>query len=221
MHLPNLKPKAIIFDMDGVLVDSEHWWQIWEKKFLSKTLSAWDNQHQKEIIGRSLKDIHGILQNKYGLTMSWLEFKQGYNRAAKMIYQKQCNLMPWVREVLDFLANTSIKLALTSSSFRSWIDMALKRFKLFDYFDAIVSAQDVGSHGKPAPDIYLYTAQKLQIDPAYCIVVEDSKNGILSAKAAGMVAIGYQTPDNMEQNLRQADIIINNLKDLRLFYAHH
>jgi len=221
MHLPNLKPKAIIFDMDGVLVDSEHWWQIWEKKFLSKTLSRWDNQHQKAIIGRSLKDIHGILQNKYGLKMNWPEFMNNYNQMAKQVYQKQCNLIPNALKILDLLSQKEVKLALSSSSFRSWIDMMLKRFSLADYFDAIVSAQDVGSHGKPAPDIYLYTAQKLQIDPAYCIVVEDSKNGIVSAKAAGMVAIGYQTPDNMEQNLRQADIIINNLKDLRLFYAHH
>jgi HAD superfamily hydrolase (TIGR01509 family) len=220
MELPNLKPKAIIFDMDGVLVDSEHWWQKLGQKFYTKLLGKWNKKNQHQIIGRSLKDIHRILQNKYGLKMSWPEFMNNYNQMAKQVYQKQCNLMPGALEVLDFLAGANIKLALASSSFRSWIDMALKRFDLVDYFNAIISAQDVGSRGKPAPDIYLCTAQKLQTDPARCIVVEDSKNGILSAKAAGMIAIGYQTPDNNGQDLRQADIIINNLKNLTI-YAHH
>ncbi|MEK9165570.1 MAG: HAD family hydrolase [Patescibacteria group bacterium] len=93
--IKNLRFKAVIFDMDGVLIDSEHWWQKWEKKFLTEQLGSWNKERQQRIIGRSLKDIHRILQDKYNMC-----------------------------------------------------------------FDVVVSAEDVYSLGKPAPNIYLYTARK-------------------------------------------------------------
>jgi HAD superfamily hydrolase (TIGR01509 family) len=89
--------------------------------------------------------------------------------------------------------------------------MVVSRFKLKRYFDAIVSAEEVGSRGKPAPDIYLWTANKLDIQPADCLVVEDSTNGILSAKAAGMKVVGYRTKDNQGQDLSRADKIVRDL----------
>lgn len=213
----NLKLKAVIFDMDGVLVDSEYWWQKWETKFFKYLFGEWNESDWMNIIGRSLKDIYRVLEDNYNLTMSWTDFQYAYNQTASDIYQKQCQLMPDAYEVLDFLTKNSVKLALASSSFHSWIKMTVDRFKLGMYFDVVVSAEDVKGHGKPAPDIYLYTARKLKVKPNKCLVVEDSSNGILAAKAAGIFAIGYQTKFNRLQDLRGADEIVKNLGEIEKF----
>jgi len=205
---------AVIFDMDGVLVDSEHWWAPLQDKFFTELVGQWNEKSRQGIMGRSLKDIHSVLQTKYGLKMGWLEFADSYGQRAKPLYQKQCNLMPGLPQVLDRLKQQSLKLALASSSFHSWIEIVLERFALKKYFEAVVSAEDVGLRGKPAPDIYFYTAQRLQVKPRECIVIEDSTNGILSAKASGMTAVGYQTPFNSGQDLKRADEIIKDLNQI-------
>jgi HAD superfamily hydrolase (TIGR01509 family) len=92
--------------------------------------------------------------------------------------------------------------------------MVLTRFDLSEYFSAVVSAEDVGSRGKPAPDIYLYTAKKVHARPGECVVVEDSTNGVTSGKAAGMRVVAYQTPFNKDYDLTGADAIITNLREL-------
>lgn len=203
--------KAVIFDMDGVLVDSEYWWKIWEVRFLKYLLGCWNKEKQQKIMGRGLKDIHSLLQKEYQCLISWEEFKNKYNQAAKRIYETQVILMPNVRQTLIALKQKGVKIGLASSSFKLWIAMVVGRFKLKKYFDAIVSAEEVGSRGKPAPDIYLWTANKLNIQPAKCLVVEDSTNGILSAKAAGMTVVGYRTKDNQGQDLRLANKIVRDL----------
>jgi HAD superfamily hydrolase (TIGR01509 family) len=133
---------------------------------------------------------------------------------AEQVYKSQCSLMTEVKMVLDFLKQSDIRLAIASSSFHSWIKMVLERFTLVKYFPVIVSAEDVGLRGKPAPDIYVYTVKKLNLQPKDCLVVEDSTNGVLSAKAAGTWVVGYRTPFNQSQDLREADISVKNLKDL-------
>lgn len=208
------KPKAIIFDMDGVLINSEYWWQLWEKKFMLQELGEWGSQQQSKIIGRSLLDIYTILQKEYRIKSTWRQFKASYNQAAKQIYQHQCSLMSGVPQILKQIQQQGIRIALASSSFHAWIKMVVERFKLQSYFTVIVSAQNVGSHGKPAPDIYLYTAQQLKTIPTECLVIEDSSNGILSAKTAGMSVVGYQTAFNKSHDLTKADMVVTDLKIL-------
>lgn len=214
------KIKAIIFDMDGVLIDSEHWWQKFEHKFFASILKPWNKETERnieyDIMGRGLKDIHQVLRDKYGLKMTWPALRTAFDNAALDIYLKQCKLMPGVLEVLDYLKKKGIKTALASSSFHSWIKMMLNRFELKKYFDAIVSSQDVGSRSKPAPDIYLYTAKKLKLEPQDCLVVEDSQNGILSAKRAGMKVVGYRSKNNQGVDLGEADVVIGDLRELNL-----
>lgn len=214
----NYSIQAIIFDMDGVLVDSEFWWCKFEDQFYREIMPDWNEQDHGQVVGQSLKDIHQLLSQKYQLRLSWPEFQARYHAEASNIYQTQVNLMPGAAEVLADLAERGIILALASSSFHSWIEMVVERFDIKKYFKIIVSSEDVGERGKPAPDIYLFTAKKLGVDPQDCLVIEDSTNGILSAKAAGMTAVAYKSARNPSQKYDKADSVID---DLTLIYENY
>ncbi|HBH45912.1 MAG TPA: haloacid dehalogenase [Candidatus Jacksonbacteria bacterium] len=214
MQILNLKPRAVIFDMDGVLIDSEKWWPLFERKFFIEILGKWSMPLHREVVGRSIKDIHQILTQHHGLKMNWQEFRQAYDVAALDLYNRQCSLMPGARAVIEHCAKKGINLAVASSAFRSWIDLVLTRFELTIFFKVVVSAEDVGGRGKPAPDIYLASLDKLGLPPEKCLVIEDSKNGILAGKAAKIKVIGYRTPDNVGVDLSAADQEIANLEEI-------
>lgn len=207
--------KAVIFDMDGVLVDSERVWFQTTKAWLSGlTHQPFSEQEEASITGKSVPDIYRSLNERYALPISEQEFFATYMQLAKDVYMRRALLMPHARETLEAIRRSKIALALASSSPHSWIGMTLSRFALAPYFSVIVSSEDVGFRGKPAPDIYVHAAKKLETAPAHCLAVEDSANGILSAKASGMIAIGYQTSHNQNQNLKTADAIITDLIDI-------
>ena len=93
--------------------------------------------------------------------------------------------------------------------------MVMDKFSLWGAFDVVVSAEEVNGNGKPAPDIYLYTAQQLGVGPGDCVVIEDSKNGVLSARSAGMFCIGLRNGFNEEQDLSAADVVVEGFEELR------
>lgn len=210
--------KAVIFDMDGVLVDSEAWWFQTTKKWLSRLIGkTWDEKEEARITGKSVPDIYRFLNERYSLSISGQEFFDTYMRLAKDVYMRHASLTLHARETLEAIRGCEISLALASSSPHSWIQMVVSRFALAPYFSLIVSSEDVGFRGKPAPDIYLYTAQKLGILGARCLVVEDSANGVLAAKAAGMITLGYRSLHNQNQNLKKADAVIADLMEIVLY----
>lgn len=214
-RLTGFNPTTIIFDMDGVLVDSEFWWCQFEDEFYPRIMPGWEKKDHHQIIGQSLTGIYKFFIEQYDLNLSWPQFRKAYMDQASKIYQEQVDLMPGAKKLLADIYTRGQTLALASSSFHSWIEMVVTRFDLKKYFKAIVSSQDVGQRGKPAPDIYLYTARQLHVEPKDCLVIEDSTNGVLSAKAAGMTAIAYKSPRNPEQDYSQADLVINDLGDLK------
>lgn len=113
-----------------------------------------------------------------------------------------------IRELLSALKENKIPIAVASSSPKKIINVILNKFQLEDYFKFIVSGEEV-SHGKPAPDIFLETAKRLTIAPADCVVIEDSKNGSIAAKKAGMKCIGFQNLNSGNQDLTSADLIVD------------
>ena len=108
-----------------------------------------------------------------------------------------------------------IKVALASSSPRNHIEAIIKKFNLTDYFHAMVCGEDV-KEGKPSPDIFLHTAKIINTLPKECIVIEDSYNGVLSAKAANMKCIGFRNLNSGNQDLSKADMIVTSLKDINI-----
>ena len=215
--------KAVIFDMDGVILDSEIHWKKAELTLFNQILPKWTKNDQQRIIGLNINDTYRILANEYGLELSRPDFIDRVMGVALQVYQKKAHLLPDFLDFIKRLKENIIPTALASSSLKEWINIAIERFGLDGYFDYIISTEDLDTKGKPAPDIYLYAAKKLNIDPSDCIVIEDSRNGVLAAKAAGMSCIGFRNGFNKKQDLSPADWEaegfknINNNKFFRLF----
>lgn len=205
---------ALIFDMDGVIVDSELHWKSLEGYFLRSLVPAWKAVDQGRIIGLSIDSLYAMLTGEYGLQLPKGQFLALYHGMASEIYGQKSSLIDGFRELLADLTRNNVPLALASSSPRDWIDILLDRFDLRSSFRVVVSADELQGEGKPSPAIYLLTAKRLGIDPQGCVVIEDSNNGVLSAKAAGMYCIGFRNGFNQEQDLSSADLIINKFAEL-------
>lgn len=199
--------------MDGVLIDSESVWPRVEDEFYSKLLPAWEKTHLHNLMGKGARDIHTYLQKNFNCSLTYEEYLQMYYLMADRVY-KNVQLMPNAQEVLALLQKSQRGVALASSATRQIINTVLNRFNLHPYFETTVSAEDVNMRGKPAPDIYLYTASSLHVSPKHCIAIEDSAHGIASAKAAGMYSVAYKTPYNENQTLDSADAAITDLREI-------
>jgi HAD superfamily hydrolase (TIGR01509 family) len=202
--------------MDGVIVDSELHWHSLEGYFLKSLIPTWTAADQGRIIGLSLPNSYSLLKSEYGLQTDEQEFLARYHDMATQIYSEKTELLPGFSRTLAYLQGIKMPLAVASSSHRSWIELVLDKFELHDAFEVVVSADEVGGKGKPAPDIYLYTAGRLGVKPEECTVIEDSRNGVLSAKSAGMFCIGIRNGFNEEQDISAADVIIEGFGQLDL-----
>ena len=206
--------KAVIFDMDGVIMDSELHWKKAELTLFKKLLPKWTKADQQTILGLNVHDTFRKLSNDYGLTLNHMDFLKRVEGIALEVYRKRANLMPGFIDVIQNLKNKKIPVALASSSLREWIDIGLSRFNIKPYFDLIVSNEDLDVPGKPAPAIYLHTAKLLNVKPSDCVVIEDSKNGVMSAKNAGMYCIGFRNGFNNKQDLSKSDLEVEGFKNL-------
>jgi len=203
--------KAVIFDMDGVIVDSETYWNASELLFLKRIIPNWDESIHKRIVGMCVPDVYKLISNEKTITVDEKEFTRLYEEQAQKIYGKQAQLFLGVVELLKSL---TVPIALASSARRSWIDAVLDRFDIRGYFSINLSVEDLGCAGKPSPEIYLEAAKQLGIAPKDCIVIEDSDNGIKAAKSAGMRCIGFKNGVTHGQTLEEADEIIDDIRQL-------
>jgi HAD superfamily hydrolase (TIGR01509 family) len=206
---------TVIFDMDGVVVDSELYWGKPDFNFLRSLIPGWDmNKHMKRT-GISIYDIHESLKPEFSVSIKKSEFLNKYHRLAEEIYGKKSLLLPGFLEFIRSLKREGFKTAIVSSSPRSWIDIVMKRFGIANLFDRIVSADGFKGRGKPAPDIYLHAAGELGVNPGDCVVIEDSENGVASAKAAGMKCIGFRGKNKTGvQELSRADFVVDGFSEL-------
>jgi HAD superfamily hydrolase (TIGR01509 family) len=213
-HRPPSIVYPVIFDMDGVIVDSERHWKLLEGFFLRSLVPAWGERDQGRIIGLSLHDLYRMLVDEYGVTETRERFTALYFEMANEIYAEKVSLMEGFQDVLLRLAEQDVPVALASSSPLPWINIVLDRFALRPYFRVVISADELADgEGKPSPTIYLLAAQRLGVAPGDCIVIEDSQNGVLSAKRAGMYCIGFRNGFNDEQDLSAADTIIHSFHE--------
>ena len=206
--------KAVIFDMDGVIVDSESHWKEVEPLFLGRLVPKWGPRDYRRIIGCSIQDIHALLVQDYGLAMGWPEFIAAYGAIADDIYGRRASLLEGFEALLKGLIREKLPVGLASSSPRRWIDMVVDRFGLRSSFKAIVSADDLKGEGKPSPAVYLRAARELGAAPEGCAAIEDSTNGVRSAKRAGMLCVGLSDGRGHAQDLSEADLVVRSLADL-------
>jgi|GEM_PF-188858 len=212
--------KAFVFDMDGVIVDSESQWKKLEHKFLKKELPTWGEQDYENITGLGIVQFYQYLVDRHGLTLGIEEFEEKNREIARQIYKEYVSLTPGFRSFIGELASMDCKIALCSSSPMEWIEIVLERFDLRDFFQVVVSSDHVNGVGKPDPAIYKLVASKLEMNPADCLVVEDSRHGIHAARDAGMTVLGFQPGDN-KQSLEDSHGVLfgfENLSPKALFF---
>ncbi len=199
---------GVVFDFDGVLYDSEKHWYVIENEYLLDRIATWRPEDYKHLIGRSLPEAYSYLR-QHGLLLSEEQYVADYHKMAVRLYSELAKPLKGIHDLLHGVAAKKRKVAIASSSKRTWINTALKANKLSIDIPIIVSAADAEiNHGKPAPDVYLRAAYLLQENPSQLIAIEDSKNGVLSAKAAGLYCIGLRNGFNDSQDLTAADRIM-------------
>ena len=207
--------EAVIFDMDGTLVDTEPFHtKIEQRQFSLNNLKISEEEHQKYLGVASDAMWREITANhQASLTADEL---MNQNHAESLRYFSELDqipVMPNLVDLLEKLQSKNYKMAVASSSTPEIIDLILTKTDLKKYFRVIVSAQEAGK-SKPEPDVFLMAAKKLDIDSENCLVVEDSPNGIKAAKAAGMNCVAYEGPGANSLKLQEADSIIQDYSEL-------
>ncbi|MDP3645236.1 MAG: HAD family phosphatase [Bacteroidota bacterium] len=209
--------KAIIFDMDGVLVDSEPFHvEIEKQQFLLNQLSVSDEEHH-QYMGVASDVMWRQIAERHSLNVS-VEEITGQNRVESIRFFTELNeipVMPGLVDLLEKLKQKNYPMAVASSSFPEIIEIILQRTGLRKYFQVVVSSQEAGK-SKPEPDVFLLAARKLKMRPKDCLVIEDSANGIKAAKSAGMRCVAYQSPGVNPQNQKQADAVIKSYEQLEM-----
>jgi HAD superfamily hydrolase (TIGR01509 family) len=200
---------AVVFDLDGVLLDSEQVWDEAREQLAKERGGRWHDRAQQDMMGMSSPEWSAYMHETIGLPEPPEEINREVVERLTSIYRDQLPVIPGAREAIERLA-AHWPLGLASSSNRELIDLVLDLLGVAQLFEATVSSEEV-ARGKPAPDVYLEAARRLGVDPSRAAAVEDSRNGILSAKEAGMRVIAIPNgrfPPGAEA-LAQADLVLD------------
>ena len=206
--------EAVVFDLDGILIDSEHVWDEVRQQLADERGGHWNENASRDMMGMSSIEWSRYMRDVVGLTEEPEEISAEVVRRLEDRYRRELPLIPGAEQAVESLA-ARWPLALASSSNRELIDLVLESSGLDRYFTASVSSEEV-ARGKPAPDVFLEAARRLGVEPTHCAAVEDSENGILAAKAAGMRTIAIPNPHYPphEDALAAADVVLASIEVL-------
>lgn len=206
--------KAVIFDMDGTIIDSEPIYEkvnqaIYEKYGFNLTQEDYDRH-----MGANLKDIWEDILNRYQVKDEYSHYKiedfmedhihESYQGLAEA---EELELMPGVKEWFDFLKDHGYKMIIASSSYEPVIEHIYQRFELEQYMEGYIDGNAI-ENGKPAPDIFLKAAEKLGVKAEECLVIEDTEHGVNGAQRAGAKVVGFNRAQDESQDLSNADLVI-------------
>jgi HAD superfamily hydrolase (TIGR01509 family) len=185
--------RAVVFDLDGVIVDSEAVWDDVRRRFTEEEGGRWHEGAQRDMMGMSSMEWSRYVRDRLGVPMEPEEISAAVADRVAERYRRRLPLLPGAVDAVKSLAG-EWPLGLASSSNRHVIDLVLELARIAADFEVTVSSEEVGA-GKPAPDVYLEAAKRLGVESTRCAAIEDSTNGIRSAHAAGMTVIAVPNRD--------------------------
>jgi HAD superfamily hydrolase (TIGR01509 family) len=205
--------EAVVFDLDGLLLDSEQLWDEVREELARERGGRWHEGAQRDMMGMSSPEWSRYMHEVIGLPEPPEEIAAEVVQRMMERYREQLPLLPGALEAVERLA-ARWPLGLASSSNRELIDLTLQLSGMDKYFRASVSSEEV-ARGKPAPDVYLEAARRLGVPPERCAAIEDSHNGIRSAKAAAMRVMAIPNPHFPPGDaLEEADVVLGSLDEL-------
>ncbi|CEJ70956.1 Phosphorylated carbohydrates phosphatase [Chryseobacterium oranimense G311] len=209
--------KAVLFDMDGVIVDTEPLHRKAYFKTFDELEIAVSEELYSSFTGASTKRVFETLIEKFGLKQTH-EAASGIKRSHFKNYfdtDEEFDLIPGVRELIQHYHENGIKLILASSATMTTINMVFEKFGLEQYFSGKISGADL-KESKPHPEVFLLAAEMAGEPVKNCMVIEDSTNGILAAHRAGIFCAAYRSPHSKNQDYTLADIVVSDYEELEL-----
>ncbi|EKD42863.1 MAG: phosphatase/phosphohexomutase [uncultured bacterium] len=210
------KFKAVIFDMDGVLIDSMLQWPVVLEPFFQKYNIVRTEEMVKYASGRSEQENLAWLKENFNLPGTIDELVAERQQYSGKIYSELTQPLPGVEELMKKIKQNLYLQAIGSGAPMKYVNKVVERFQWEKYFDELVSSEHVNFIGKPDPSIYLCAADKLKVAPADCLVFEDAENGLVAAKRAGMSCVAITDPRWSFGDFSQADLRVDNFFDERI-----
>ena len=192
--------KAVIFDLDGTLIDSMGMWRDIDIEFLGRFGLSLPENLQKEIEGMSFSETAVYFKERFQIPMTLDEIKTCWNGMAMYQYSHEIPLKPGVRKLLAWLKERGILMGIATSNSRELVTAVTEALHISEYFSEITVGCQVAK-GKPSPDVYLFAAERLGVAPAECLIFEDLPAGLLAGKRAGMTA--WAIEDTYSVHLRE------------------
>lgn len=203
--------KGIIFDMDGVLVNSEPLYHEFEYMFFKNLGANVTIEYFDKYVGCSLGyTVNGVCDDFNITTMPRDSILKIFSRGAELIYSDnpKLTICEGIIDWLDFLKTNNYPMIVASSTYKEKVDICLERFNLKQYFINYIGGDEV-KNAKPDPEIFIKACRELNLLPSECIIIEDSENGIKAAKLAECLALGYLNKGKNSQNLSMADFVFD------------
>src|SRR5881398_2601043 len=207
--------RAVIFDLDGVLADSEPWWNKIDATLLAEHSVTYRGEYHRNVLGVSYRLAVEFYKKTFGLSVPTDEMMRRRGEIAADFFANRIDVFPSAKTVLQELRQMNLHLAVATSSVSASARSFLARHGLSTFFEVVVTGEEV-EHGKPHPEIYLRAAEKLGIAAAACLVIEDALSGIAAAKAAKMRVAAipdtrFVDPRDYE---KEADYVLSSLKEV-------
>jgi HAD superfamily hydrolase (TIGR01509 family) len=207
--------RAVIFDLDGVLADSEPWWNQIDAKLLAEYGVTYRGEHHRNVLGVSYRLAIEFYKNAFHIPAPVEELMRRRGQIATEFFANRVGLFPSAKTTLERLREMKLYLAVATSSLSASARPFLERTGIRRLFEVIVTGDEI-ERGKPYPDIYMLTAEKLSMDADSCLVVEDALAGIAAAKAANMrvAAIPDTRFVDPREYTKDADYVIHDLSEI-------
>lgn len=210
--------KAVIFDLDGLLIDSEASWRKATALFFERHNKEYTDEISEKIMGMGLKEITEFFKTTYGFTGDTDVLVDERRNLMYESLMKDLTLMPGAKQVIEYLYSRHIPLAIATSGHTKEKTKEIgEKLGIKNYFTAFVSGDDF-EKAKPAPDMYLAAAKMLRVAPIDCLVFEDAPNGVIAGKAAGMQVYAVNKDALLQEKLQRAgaDKVFSSLEEVQL-----